>query len=340
MAKLTFDEVAQKAEQLVEQNLKATVKTVQAALGGRSTDDVGKLLKQWHETKAASAQKIFLMPDTVAAVIHLEMERRTVEVETRANVRIAQVSEKTDELLDELKELHQDERNDWARERVQLQTDAELGRRNSSETMQLRAQVRQLELDLQSRTVQLDVSIQKINGLEVAAASMQKLYEQTRTAEVNAEVQRKLLEELKDLHRIDKGTWAEERSELRKDAEAGRRDSAEKFQLREQMVKLEAQVLSASARYDKLFAQQEGLQLMADSAQEVEERARDAEAAVKAMQKERDHFKVLATTNAQMVAPFLDHMEAGGEGPMIAMAGQTAMQAVFKEASQLRSADS
>jgi len=134
--------------------------------------------------------------------------------------------------------MHEDERKAWASERVQLETDAEMGRRNSVETVKLRGQVRQLELDLQTRTVQLEASSQKIKGFEDSAASVQKIHEQARTAEIDAEVQRKLLEELKQLHRTDRDTWNEERIQLRKDAEAGRRDSGENVQLREQMLKL------------------------------------------------------------------------------------------------------
>lgn len=339
MPKLTYEEVAEKADLLVQQNMKPTVKAVQALLGGRSTDDVAVNLKKWHEAKSDTLQKSWRMPDSVSAAVHLEMERRTVEVETRANERAAQVSQKTDELLDELKELHNAERNGWARQQVHLQTDAEIGRRDSLESVQLRAQVRLLELDLQTRTVQLDASIQKIKGLEDLAASVQKIHEQARTAEIDAEVQRKLLEELKELHRADRHTWDEERIQLRKDTEAGRRDSSENVQLREQLVKFESDVKEFSSRFDAMVEEQEGLKLTADSAQEFEDRARVAEAAVKNLQKERDNLKILAETNAQMLAPYLDQVEADSEGRMNTTARYLPIPSNFNGATAARPTD-
>ena len=339
MPKLTYEEVAEKADLLVQQNMKPTVKTVQALLGGRSTDDVAINLKKWIQANSDTLQKSWRMPDSVSAAVHLEMERRTVEVEAQANERMAQVSQKTDELLGELKELHDAERSAWSRQQVELQTDAEIGRRDSLESVQLRAQVRLLELDLQTRTVQLDASAQKIKGLEDSVAPVQKIHEQARIAEIDAEVQRKLLEELKELHRTNRNDWNEERIQLKKDAEVGRRDSAENGKLREQMLKLEADVQSANTRYDALAAQQEGLQLMFDSAKEFEDRARVAEAAVNDLQKERDHFKHQAETNEQMLAPYLDQMEADDHAPMSTTAGYLSIPANFNGNAHARPAD-
>ena len=238
MPKLTYQEVAEKADLLAQQNMTPTVKTVQALLGGRSTDDVAINLKKWIQANSDTLQKSWRMPDSVSAAVHLEMERRTVEVEAQANERMAQVSQKTDALLGELKELHDAERSAWSRQQVQLQIDAEIGRRDSLESVQLRAQVRQLELDLQTRTVQLEASSQKIKGFEDSAASVQKIHEHARIAQIDAEVQRKLLQELKELHLTNRNDWNEERIQLKKDAEVGRRDSAENEKLREQMLKL------------------------------------------------------------------------------------------------------
>ena len=339
MAKLTYQEVAEKADLLDQQNLNPTVKAVQTLLGGRSTDDIARHMKKWHETKSNILQKSWRMPDSISIAVDLEIGRRTAEVEARANEDRALTSQKTDELFDELKELHDAERKGWSRQQVQLQTDAEVGCRDSLESVQLRAQVRQLELDLQTRTVQLEASSQKIKGLEDSAASVQKIHEQARTAEVDVEVQRKLLEELKELHRNDRDTWNDERIQLRKDAEAGRRDSAENAQLREQMHKLEADAQSANTRFDKLAADQEGLQLTADSAQEFEERARVAEAAVKDLQKERDHYKLQATINAQMFEPLLDQIEVDGQALMGATEGHPPISAAFDAVDHLASAD-
>ena len=235
---VTYEEVAEKAELLVQQNVKPTIRAVKGALGGRSSDDVARHMKKWHENESAMLQKSWRMPDSISIAVDLEIGRRTAEVEARANEGRALTSQKTDELFEEVGKMHEDERKAWASERVQLETDAEMGRRNSAETVKLRGQVRQLELDLQTRTVQLEASSQKIKGFEDSAASVQKIHEQARTAEIDAEVQRKLLEELKQLHRTDRDTWNEERIQLRKDAEAGRRDSGENVQLREQMLKL------------------------------------------------------------------------------------------------------
>ena len=166
MAKLTYEEVAEKADLLVQQNMKPTVKAVQALLGGRSTDDIAVNLKKWIQANSDTVQKSWRMPDSVSAAVHLEMERRTVEVETRANESRALISQQTDARLQEVRELHDVERSAWSRQQVELQTDAEIGRRDSLESVQLRAQLRLLELDLQTRTVQLDASVQKIKGLE------------------------------------------------------------------------------------------------------------------------------------------------------------------------------
>ena len=339
MAKLTYEEVAQKADFLVQQKLNPTVKSVQTLLGGRSTDDIARHMKKWHEIKSATLQKSWRMPDSISAAVDLEIERRTAEVEARANESRALTSLQTDELFDELKELHEAERSAWAKLQIQLQTDAEIGRRDSLDSAQLRAQIRLLELDLQTRTVQLDVSVQKIKELEVAAALVQKIHEHVRIAESNAEVERKLMGELKKIYCADRDAWAEERRALKKDAEAGHRNSVESAKLFTQVVELDAEVLSAKTRFEKLFEEKEGLQLMADSAQEFEKRAQDAEITVKVLQKDRDHFKVLAETNAQMIVPFLTHMEAEGQGPMVNMAGQLKMQGSFDEARHLRSAD-
>ena len=339
MAKLTYQEVAEKADLLVQQNMKPTVKNVQALLGGRSTDDVAINLKKWIQANFDTLQKSWRMPDSVSAAVHLEMERHTVEVETRANERMAQVSQKTDELLGELKELHDAERNVWFRQQVQLQTDAEMGRRDSVETVQLRMQVRQLELDLQTRTVRLEASSQKIKGLEDSAASVQKIHEQMRTVEVNAEVQRKLFAELKESYLADRRTWDEERIQLRKDAEAGRRDSGENLQLREQLVKLELDVQDFQSRFDAMVEEQEAPNLAAASVQESENRMRVAEACVKDLQKERDHFKHQAEINEQMLAPYLDQMAADDHAPTSATAGYLPIQAAFNGATHVRPAD-
>ena len=339
MAKLTYEEVAQKAELLVQQNLNPTVKAVQTLLGGRSTDDIARHMKKWHETKSDTLQKSWRMPDSISIAVDLEIGRRTAEVEARANEGRALTSQKTDELLDELKELHDAERNGWSRQQVQLQTDAEVGRRDSLESVQLRAQVRQLELDLQTRTVQLEASSQKIKGLEDSAVSVQKIHDQALAAEIDTKVQRKFLEELKELHRTNRDDWNEERIQLRKDAEEGRRDSAETVQLREQMIKLQADVQSANTRFDELTEQQEGLKLTADSAQEFEDRARVAEAAVKALQSDRDRYKLQVEINAQMFEPLLDHIEADGQAPMSATAGYLPIPTTFNGTTHPGSAD-
>ena len=340
MPKLTYQEVAEKADLLVHQNMKPTVKTVQALLGGRSTDDVAINLKKWIQANSDTLQKSWRMPDSVSAAVHLEMERRTVEVEALANERMAQVSQKTDELLGELKELHDAERSAWSRQQVQLQIDAEIGRRDSLESVQLRAQVRQLELDLQTRTVQLEASSQKIKGFEDSAASVQKIHEQARTDKIDAEVQCKLLQELKELHLTNRSDWNEERIQLKKDAEVGRRDSAENEKLREQMLKLEADVQSANTRFDELAKEQEGPKLAAASLQESENRMRVAEACVKDLQKERDHFKVQAETNAQTLASFLDQMAADDHAPMNTTAEYLPIPATFNGNAHARPADS
>lgn len=340
MAKaVTYEEVAQKAELLAQQHVYPSIKAVQAALGGRSTDDIARHIKKWHEARSATMQKSWRMPDSVSAAVDQEIERRTVEVEARANESRALISQQTDALLQEVRELHDVERSAWSRQQVELQTDAEIGRRDSLESVQLRAQVRLLELDLQTRTVQLDASAQKIKGLEDSAASVQKIHEHARTAEIDAEVQRKLLEELKELHRADRHTWDEERIQLRKDAEAGRRDSGENVQLREQLVKFESDVKEFSSRFDAMVEEQEGLKLTADSAQEFEDRARVAEAAVKDLQKERDHLKVLAETNGQMLTTYLNQLEADSEGPMNTTAGFLPIPATSNGATHARPAD-
>lgn len=339
MAKLTYEEVAEKADLLVQQNMKPTVKAVQALLGGRSTDDIAVNLKKWIQANSDTVQKSWRMPDSVSAAVHLEMERRTVEVETRANESRALISQQTDALLQEVRELHDVERSAWSRQQVELQTDAEIGRRDSLESVQLRAQLRLLELDLQTRTVQLDASVQKIKGLEDSAASVQNIHDQAIAAEIDAKVQRKFLEELKELHRTNRNDWNEERIQLKKDAEVGRRNSAENEKLREQMLKLEVAVQSANTRYDELAEEQEALKLAAASVQESENRMRVAEASVKDLQKERDNFKVLAETNAQMLAPYLDHMEADSAGPMNTTAAYLPIPATLNGATYARPDD-
>ena len=227
------------------------------------------------------------MPDSISAAVDLEIKRRTAEIEIRTNESRALASQKTDELFDEVGKIHEDERKAWASERVQLQTDAEMGRRDSVETVQLRMQVRQLELDLQTRTMRLEASSQKIKGLEDSAASVQRIHEQMRPVEVNAEVQRKLFAELKESYLAGRRTWDEERIQLRKDAEAGRRDSGENLQLREQLVKPESAVQDFQSRFDAMVEEQEAPKLAAASVQESENRMRVVEARVKDLQKER-----------------------------------------------------
>jgi len=340
MAKaVTYEEVAEKAELLVQQNVNPSIKAVQAALGGRSTTDIGRHMKKWHETKSARVQSGWCMPDSISAAVDLEIKRRTAEIEIRINESRALASKKTDELFDEVGKIHEDERKAWASERVQLQTDAEIGRRDSLESVQLRMQVRQLELDLQTRTVQLEASSQKIKGLEDSAASVQKIHEQMRAVEVNAEVQRKLFAELKESYLADRRTWDEEGIELRKDAEAGRRDSGENLQLREQLVKLESAVQDFQSRFDAMAEEQEALKLAAASVQESENRMRVAEACVKDLQKERDHFKHQAETNEQTLASFLDQMAADDHAPMSTTAGYIPIKTAFNGATHVRPAD-
>lgn len=340
MAKaVTYEEVAEKAELLVQKNVNPSIKAVQAALGGRSTTDIGRYMKKWHEAKLAMLQKSWRMPDSISAAVDLEIGRRTAEIEARANEGRALASQKTDELFDEVGKMHEDERKAWASERVQLQTDAEIGRRNSAETAQLCTQVHQLELDLQTRTIQFEASVQKIKGLEDLAALVQKIHEQMRTVEINAEIQRKLLEEFKELHRTDRRTWDEEMIQLKSDAEAGRRDSGKNVQLCEQLVKLESDVQDFQNRFDMMAEGQEALMLTAASSQESENRMRVAEACVKALKKELNHFKVQAETHAKMLAPFLDQMEANSEEPMPNTAGYIPIPATFNSTTQAKPAD-
>ena len=67
---------------------------------------------------------------------------------------------------------------------------------------------------------------------------------------------------------------------------------------------------------------------------------RVAEACVKDLQKERDHFKVQAETNAQTLASFLDQMAADDHAPINTTAEYLPIPATFNGNAHARPADS
>lgn len=266
MAKaLTYDEVAEKAQSLAQQNINPSIRAVQAELGGRSTDDIARHMKKWHEARSATMHKVWRLPDSVSAAVDLEIERRTQEIEARANEARMQASTQTDELLEEVEQLHAEERMAWAKERVRLQTDAEVGRRDSATALELREQAQQLKLEVQKRTCEGEAKDNRIAELEHSAESADAMRERAYVAETHSKVLRAQLEESKQLLERERGDWLQEQVQLIIDADIGRRDSAENVRLRDTVLLLTSVSQHVLGQVDMLAQRNEALELSASS---------------------------------------------------------------------------